>query len=252
LHLCGGDGRRSPDHWVEVQMVSLDDEARFAPGVSGPLDVNRRQDESITLPHRPNQAFTCLIELDGQTNLAELRVQTANGWQQVCKPIELALRTVHAEVKLHRQWRRPDWTGDVEHTVSHAWFDNVRMYPRPTSHHVGVIVGRADAAPLFVRQVGPTGRGPAEIADPDGDVRPLHDLEVQLWTEEGKQLVSAVRSGAFGYYLLPLQDAPWDVYPVAAEIRLAMDGQPLGDPVVIRRHGLDGLYPDQVYELLVR
>jgi len=31
LHLCGGDGVRSPDHWVEIDMVDLGDKARFSP-----------------------------------------------------------------------------------------------------------------------------------------------------------------------------------------------------------------------------
>ena len=34
-----------------------------------------------------------------------------------------------------------------------------------------------------------------------------------------------------GFYLLPLKDASWDVYPVAAEVRVMLDGRPLGEPL---------------------
>jgi hypothetical protein len=55
-----------------------------------------------------------------------------------------------------------------------------------------------------------------------------------------------------GFYLLPLKDAPWDVYPVAAEVRVLLDGTSLGEPLKIECHGLNGLYPDDVYDAVLR
>lgn len=47
-------------------------------------------------------------------------------------------------------------------------------------------------------------------------------------------------------------DAPWDVYPVAAEVRVLLDGKPLGEPLKIECKGLNGLYPDDVYDAVLR
>ena len=56
LHLCGGDGVRSPDHWVEIDMVDLGDKARFSPMAALPLGLDRHQDQSLELPH-PREEF---------------------------------------------------------------------------------------------------------------------------------------------------------------------------------------------------
>ena len=56
LHLCGGEGVRSPDHWVEIDMIDLGDKARFSPMAALPIGLNRHQDQSYELPHPPNKA----------------------------------------------------------------------------------------------------------------------------------------------------------------------------------------------------
>jgi len=63
--------------------------------------------------------------------------------------------------------------------------------------------------------------------------------------------VAAIRSANMGFYLLPLKDAPWDVYPVAAQFRVLLDGQILGKPLPIESQGVHGLYPDDVYDIIV-
>ena len=100
LHLCGGDGARSPDHWVEIDMVDLGGKARFSPMAALPLGLNRHQDQSLELPHPPGRGFLCRITLNGDTNQIELSVKTTEGWRQICDPIELPWRTIHTEVRV--------------------------------------------------------------------------------------------------------------------------------------------------------
>lgn len=242
LHLCGGDAPRSPDHWVEVQMTDLGETARFAPHASLPPGMNRRVGQFIELPHPAGQGFLCRITLNADTNIAELSVQTPGGWKRVCEPLELPLRTIHTEVKLNAQTP----SDDPAETSSAAWFDNVRIYPRPENHHVAVRLVQPDGSPVWFRE-----GWPPSITDAAGRTRPITDLEVQLRTTDGK-VVAVARTEEFGTYLLPLRQAPWEVYPVAAEIQVVLDGAPLGPPQKIACHGVEGLYPDDVYQVVMQ
>ncbi len=244
LHLCGGDGVRSPDHWVEIDMVDLGDKVRFTPMAALPLGLDRHQDQSLGLPHPPEGSFLCRLTLNGDTNLTELSAKTAAGWQRICDPIELPLRMIHTEVKLHGS----PGTAGAEETTSQAWFDNVRIYPRPENHHVGIRLVRPDGGPIWYRD---NGGWPPKIIDSEGRIRSIEDIEVQLCTADGKQ-VASVRSSNMGFYLLPLKDASWDVYPVAAEVRALLDGKVLGKPLQIECKGVDGLYPDDVYDVMLQ
>lgn len=248
LHLCGGDDARSPDHWAEINLVDLGEKARFSAMAALPVGFARHEDKFLELPHPAEQGFLCRLSLHGTTNLVELEVQAGDAWQAVCPPIELPLRTVHTEIKLHGNhgWPGPDQAAG---SSSRAWFDNVRIYPRPESHHVGVRLVRPDGGPIWFRE---DDGWPPKITDAAGKIRSIEDLEVQLWTEGGKTQVASVRSANMGFYLLPLKDAPWDVYPVAAEIRVVLDGQPLGPPLRIESQGVRGLYPDDVYNVVVK
>ena len=232
LHLCGGDGVRSPDHWVEIDMVDLGDKVRFSPMAALPLGLDRHYDQSLELPHPAEKSFLCRLTLNGDTNLTELTVKTAEGWQRICDPIELPLRTIHTEVKLHGS----PGTAGAEETTSQAWFDNVRIYPRPENHHVGIRLVRPDGGQIWFRE---NGGWPPKIIDSAGQIRSIEDIEVQLCTADGKPIAS-VRSSNMGFYLLPLRDAPWDVFPVAAEVRVLLDGKALGKPLQIERHGMKG------------
>ena len=78
----------------------------------------------------------------------------------------------------------------------------------------------------------------------------LEELVLELWTIDGQQLVSRVQSSNFAYYMLPVVHDAWSVFPVGAKLRLCYRGQSLGEveiPVV----GLNGVYPDDVFELTV-
>ena len=67
---------RSPDHWVEIDMVDLGDKARFSPMAALPLGLDRHQDQSFELPHPSEKSFLCRLTLNGDTNLTELCVKT--------------------------------------------------------------------------------------------------------------------------------------------------------------------------------
>ncbi len=152
-------------------------------------------------------------------------------------------------------WRWPPYRhcrslrrGGSVATESHAWFDNVRVYPRPESHHVGVRLVRANGGAIWYRE---NDGWPPKIIDKEGKARSIEDLEAQLGTRDGKTQVAALRSANMGFYLLPLKNAPWDVYPVAAELRVLLDGQALGSPPSIESRGVRGLCPDDVYEIVI-
>ena len=247
LHLCGGDGARSPDHWVEIDLVDRGEQARFSPMAALSLGLDRQQDKFLDLPHPPGRGFLCRLSLNGDSNLVELGVKTDEGWRALCPPVALPLRTVHTEVKLHGSAAAVPGAANVV-TESHAWFDNVRIYPRPENHHVGVRLVRANGGPIWFRE---NDGWPPKFIDAQGTIRSIEDLEVQLWTADSQAQVAAVRSANMGFYLLPLKNAPWDLYPVAAEIRLVLDGKPVGPPQRIPSHGVSGLYPDDVYELVI-
>lgn len=250
LHLCGGDAARSPDHWTEVVLTDLGESARFSTLTARPECDDHHQDrQSLLLPHPPGQGFLCRIELNGETNLAQLSVKTVEGWKPIADPIDLNLRTVHTEIKINGCDPVPG--NSPSPTVSRAWFDNVRIYPRPQSHFVGFRLVTPNGDPIWRR---PNNGWPPIFVDPSGKVRPNSDLTVQLLTSDGSRVVASVKSNHMGYYLLPLKDAPWDIYPVAAQIRVLLDGKPLGKPLVIERvhdRATEGIYPDDVYNLIM-
>lgn len=247
FHLCGGDDVRSPDNWVEILMVDLGATAKFLGGASLPVGFTPLRNLSVELPHPPDQGFLCRIELNGETSMADLSVKAADGWKRVCEPVALPLRTAHAELKFYgNHGPRPATPTEV---TSRAWFDNVRIYPRPQSHHIGIRLVRADGTEIWER---PGNSWPPIVADAAGKSRKITDLKVELKTEDGAQLVASSVSSNFGFYLLPLKDAPWDVYPVAAQVVVLLDGKPLGKPLRIERNGCAGLYPDDVYEVLIQ
>lgn len=63
-------------------------------------------------------------------------------------------------------------------------------------------------------------------------------------------MVSRVQSNNFGFYMLPVQHEAWDVFPVAAKIRLSYKERSLGE-IDIPLEGLEGVYPDDVLDLIV-
>ena len=100
LHLCGGDGTRSPDHWTEIVMVDQGDKARFTYWSAAPSGVFKYDaSKELVLPRRNGDGFLVKVELDAGTNMATTWVHDGARWRQVGPQVELLLRTIHCEAK---------------------------------------------------------------------------------------------------------------------------------------------------------
>jgi hypothetical protein len=243
LHLCGGGTPQGPDHWIEIVMADEGATARFSAAAALPHELpGPAWDTAVILPHPEHHGFLARITFDASQSTATLEVSDGARWYAIGDPVEITFRVIHTEVKVHR-YRDP---GDGSSPgVSAAWFDNVRIYPRPDRHAIGVRLVRPDGTPL-------TPEWPPRFRDPaTGEERTVGDLVVQLLMEDGATVIAESRSDSFGFYLLPLRNAVWDVYPVRARIRVLLDGVALTDAEIPRR-GIDGLYPDDLYEIVVR
>jgi hypothetical protein len=131
--------------------------------------------------------------------------------------------------------------------TSVGWFENVRIYPRAVSHPVLVRLVMEDGSAPYYR----VDRGwPPKIRISDDPPRNLDELTVELRSADGTELVSIVESSHFAHYMLPLEHNDWDVFPVGAVIRVLCAGKSLGE-VSIPSKRLDGLYPDDVYDVFL-
>jgi hypothetical protein len=155
LHLCGGDGARSPDHWAEVALRDVGpDRADFTvlAAVPGGTFIPPAERVTVTRP-KEHDGFLARITLEGGRNLCTLEVRESSGrWRSLAEPFPLHLRTVHCEVKARSVYGAND-----EATSTVAWFDDVRLYPRPASHPVMIRLVTADGGRVFSR--GRSGEG---------------------------------------------------------------------------------------------
>lgn len=120
------------------------------------------------------------------------------------------------------------------------------MYPRPANHPVLLRLVLRDGADIWYL---PETGWPPRVSI-DGHERDLADLVVELWSADGKVCVDRVQSPIMGHYMLSLEDAPWDEYPVGARVRVLLDGRQLGDDAVIEVDGVEGLYPNDVWNVV--
>ena len=261
LHLCGvsrehgpfSSPKLSPDHSVEITMEDRGDQALFSIVAWLPRGAYKSSYPELLLPRTESQGFLAKLELDAGNNLCTPWVYDGKSWRQLDDPIELLVRTIHCEIKvLHREAPGLLWTpSGSENAQTTAWFDDVRIYPRPRTHPVMVrLVLKDGSSPLFRTATG-TVIWPPKFQVAGGPERSVEDIVVQLWTADGKRRISSVQSQLEGWYLLPLKDAPWDLYPQGARIRLLLDGKVWGQEVEIPVRGLDGLYPDDVWDLVL-
>lgn len=245
LHLCGGDLPRSPDHWVEIAMQDLPDQkVQFRVYAAVEQGGFQEQDKTLILDRGKTAGFLARLSLDGSRNLCSTEVQDTRGhWHEIVKPIPLYLRTTHCEIKM----RGGPAKDQTKPTKSRGWFQNVRIYPRAVSHPVLVHLVRRDGTPIYYRD---NGGWPPKVRIKDQEPQNIEDLVVELWTADGKTRISRIQSRNLAHYMLPLAHANWDVFPVAAVVRVSCNGTPLGE-AKISLLGLDGLYPDDVYDIFV-
>jgi hypothetical protein len=245
LHLCGGDMPTSPDHWVEISMRDTGNgKARFGVFAAVEKGLFTERNKGVFLERGDENGFLARLSLNGSSNLCKTEVQDTKGkWHQIVKPIPLNLRTTHCEVKM----RGGGAAEEGSSSTSVGWFEDVRIYPRATSHPILVRLVMRDGTQIFTRQ---GGSWPPKLQIGDEESRDLDDLLVELWTADGKTRISSVQSPNFAHYMLPLDHQGWSVFPVGAVVRVSCDGKPLGE-AEIRLNELDGLYPDDVYDVLM-
>ena len=239
VHLCGS-GPLSPDYWFEVQLRDTAGGAITAhTEVSTPRgDPERKYQGPYALPGERSQGRLVKVECEAATSTCAGSVQISGAWWRIGDAFEVPARESHLEVKT---------TGGTDGGgSSRMWFDDCRVYPRPATHGVSVVLKRRDGSPPV-----PAGLNPI-CFDGGGEPIPGCDLRVQLLTADGATLIDETRVGrSFGFAMLSLAGAPWDLYPTAAMIRVLAGERQLGPDHVIRSSGVEGLYPDDVYFLTV-
>ncbi len=241
VHLCGS-GRWSPDNWIEVQISDAGGGAAeavlvvsvpppFAGGAKGPLK----------LPHPAHDGYLVRIACEGATHLCRGSVQVDGGWLPVGDAFEIPARTARVEIKAQ------SWNGDVKSSTS--WFDDCRAYPRPETHYVTVALRGTDRRP-------PGAPVPGHWITAGFNARnekfTYGDVSLRLYAADGVTLVDETTvDGGMDVGLLRLTKAPWDTYPVPAVIRVLVKGEPIGPDHLIESRGVEGLYPDDVYTLIL-
>ncbi len=242
LHLCGS-GRFSPDHWFELRLrAAAGGAARATIDASIPPEHRAGYEGTYDLPPAGERGYLVKVVCEAAGNTCRGFVDAGGGWWQIGDAFEVPARRSHLEIKTSGP--------DKEGAATTIWFDDCRLYPRPENHYVTVVLQRPDGSPPGE----PEGGGDRQVcSDRSGRAIPGCDFSVKLFAADGRTLVAETSTGAaFGYALLKLDRAPWDLYPVAAVLRVfALDRQ-LGPDHVLASRGVEGLYPDDVYTITLR
>ena len=242
VHVCGS-GRWSPDHWFELSLrATSTGAARATIGASIPPEHRGGYRGSYELPPAGPEGFLTKVVCEGATNQCRGFVRVGLEWWQIGDAFEVPARSTHLEIKT----MGPDKGG----ASTAIWFDDCRLYPRPETHYVTVVLQRPDG-----RHPGDAVGGGDHQVCFDEDNREIPDCEftVKLYASDGTTLVDETSTGAaFGYALLKLEHAPWELYPAAAVIRVFVGDQQIGPDHVIESQGVEGLYPDDVYTIPLR
>ncbi len=245
VHLCGS-GKESPDHWFEIALsAGHKGSIRAVSSVSIPernRDGGYRGGYDLPAPAVAEDRFAIKIVCEGATNRCAGFARVHEEWWQIGDPFEVPARSTRLEVKTSGTESGPG--------MSTIWFDDCRVYPRPETHYVTVRLRTRDGGNPGIRSAR-TGR----MACRDAGGRGITDcgFTVELRTPDGATLIDSSDTGAsFGYALLRLDRAPWDLYPAGAILRVLANGNQLGDDHVIAARGVEGLYPDDVYAITLR
>ena len=237
VHLCGS-GDDSPDHWYEILLREWPDGLGAATSaVAVPRDLKAGYIGTYRLPFPAVDGYLVRIECAAEAHLCTGQVRVGDEWWQIGDSFEVPARRARLEVKA---------AGNaLTEGTSRIWFDDCRMYPRPRTHYVTVVVRDPDGG-----MPGTAGAKPWQrvCRDPAGEPIPGCGFTVDLLTADGSTLVDTTDTGrGFGYALLSLEKAPWDLYPQEAIIRVSANGRPIGPDHLIARDGVEGLYPDDTF-----
>jgi hypothetical protein len=240
VHLCGS-GVWSPDHWFEIQLHDVGGQsARANLAATIPPQYRTGSLGPMALPRPASDGYLLKIISDASTNLCRGYVMLSGEWRQVGDAFEVPARRTKAEIKTGSGQRGKSTT---------LWFDDFRIYPRPETHYVTVSLIRPDNYyPGTRNHIG----WPPICFDAENNKVSLSDVSVKLYAADGKTLVDETDVGmAFGYGLLKLKKAPWDIYPAAVVIRVFIKDQQIGPDHIINARAVEGLYPDDVYTIIL-
>ncbi len=240
VHLCGS-GTWSPDHWFEIQLRDVGGRTARA-NLAATIPPQHRGGSlgPLALSYPASDGYLLKITSDASTNLCRGYVMLNGEWLQVGDAFEVPARKTRAEIKTGGGKRGESTT---------LWFDDFRMYPRSETHYVSVSLIRPDNHyPGTRNHIG----WPPICFNSENNKVSLSDVSVCLYAADGKTLVDKTDVGmAFGYGLLKLKKAPWDIYPVGAVIRIFFKDQQIGPDHIIHSEAVDGLYPDDVYTIIL-
>lgn len=239
VHLCGS-GPLSPDYWFEVQIRDETGGSAMAhTEVSTPRgEPAQAYRGPYALPGDGKQGHLVKVECEAATTTCSGSVEVSGEWWRIGDAFDVPARESHLEVKT---------AGGVNGGgSSRIWFDDCRIYPRPATHDVSVMLRRRDGLSPIT-----TGLEPV-CFDGENESTPGCDLRVQLLTADGATVIDETRVGrSFGFAMLRLTGAPWSLYPVAARIRVLAGERALSPDQIIESAGVEGLYPDDVYVLTI-
>jgi hypothetical protein len=211
--------------------------ARSALGVTVPPKYRQGDKGPLALPQPAWEGYLFKIVSTAADHLCRGYILVDDDWRQIGDAYEVPARASRVEVK----------TGGGKLGQSRLWFDDCRLYPRPESHYVSVSLRRPDdRSPGTRNEV----NWPPSLFNSNNEKVSLSDVQVRLYSADGTVLVDEVDVGqGFGYALLKLVKAPWDLYPAPALIRVFFKDEQIGPDHLIKSGGVDGLYPDDVYTI---
>lgn len=237
LHVCGS-GRLSPDHWFEVDLGDPDGRRATARSqLAAPARQKQGYGGGYTLPFPASDGYLVKIECRGEDNTCSGFARVEDEWWQIGDSFEVPARETKLEIKTNG-------FSEAGEGTSTAWFDDCRLYPRPQTHYMSVVLRTAGGRPPGT----PVREGRSFCFGPDSRILEGCGYSIKLLDADGVTLIDETEtSAAYGWGLLNLRSAPWDPYPASAIIRIESGGRQIGPDHVIRSDGVDGLYPDDVY-----